>query len=87
MSPYLSADSEAIAEYISGTQKSSAEHSINLEDTLQDHPESNYPEIPRKVCYQTRQLQVMYRGIMHYTLHLYYIVVVIKSSGIKSTSL
>ncbi len=38
MPPY-SADSEAIAEYISGTQKSSAEHSINLEDTLQDHPE------------------------------------------------
>ncbi len=56
MPPYLSADSEAIAEYISGTQKSSAEHSINLEDTLQDHPESNYSEIPRKVRYNSFML-------------------------------
>ena len=50
-SVYLSADSEAIAEYVSATQKSSAEHSTDLEDdTLQDHGESNYTEIPKKVC-------------------------------------
>jgi len=34
-------------------KKSSAEHSINLADTLQDHPESNYTEIPRKVRYHS----------------------------------
>ena len=32
-------------------KKSSAEHSTDLEDdTLQDHGESNYTEIPKKVC-------------------------------------
>ena len=50
-SVYLSADSEAIAKYVSVTQKSSAEHSTDLEDDiLQDHGESNYTEIPKKVC-------------------------------------
>ena len=61
-SPYLSADSESIAEYVSGTQKSSAEHSINLEDSLQDHPESNYTEIPRKVCYNSFMLSDYFEG-------------------------
>ena len=51
-----------IAEYVSGTQKSSAEHSINLGNMLHDHPESNYTDIPRKVRYNSFMLSDYFEG-------------------------
>ena len=50
-SPYLSSDNQAIAEYISSTQQIPTAHNVDLDSTSQDpHSESNFDEIPRKVC-------------------------------------
>lgn len=63
-SPYLSADNEAVAEYVGGLNNNST-NSTDLDITLPDYSESpyrednldnHYNEIPRKVCFRELDL-------------------------------